>query len=236
MIVGGGFAGIACAKHLSKHGVRVTLVDRHDYNQFQPLLYQVATAQVNVSEVARPMRQIFLERSGVAVQMATVTAGRPGGQDRLERGRHHLRRGLPGARDGVGAQLLRTPGAEEHAFSLYSLDDAQRLRSRVLTVLRGRIPQPEADRPGRAELRDRRCGCDRGRNRRRVGGCDQSHHSASGRGRPVRCGARSTWSILDRWCSRRSPTARMRTRRRRSRSGASSSSSGSARRRSAPTA
>ncbi len=77
VVVGGGFAGVACAKHLSKHGVHVTLVDRHDYNQFQPLLYQVATAQVNVSEVARPMRQIFHKRSGVAVQMARITAVDP---------------------------------------------------------------------------------------------------------------------------------------------------------------
>ncbi len=59
MVVGGGFAGVACAKHLAKHGVRVTLLDRNDYNQFQPLLYQVATAQVETSEVARPLRAMF---------------------------------------------------------------------------------------------------------------------------------------------------------------------------------
>ena len=44
VIVGAGFAGVACAKELAKHDVPVTLLDRHNYQQFQPLLYQVATA------------------------------------------------------------------------------------------------------------------------------------------------------------------------------------------------
>ena len=59
VIVGGGFAGVACAKRLAKHDVSVTLIDRNDYNQFQPLLYQVATAQVDTSVVARPLRAMF---------------------------------------------------------------------------------------------------------------------------------------------------------------------------------
>ena len=58
VIVGGGFAGIACAKQLGKEGVKVLLVDRHNYTQFQPLLYQVATAQVTTDGVARPLRPL----------------------------------------------------------------------------------------------------------------------------------------------------------------------------------
>src|SRR3954447_6352244 len=73
LIVGAGIAGIACATRLSKHGVHVTLIDRHDYTQFQPLLYQVATAQVSVTNVARPIRQVFGKRNGVAVRLADIT-------------------------------------------------------------------------------------------------------------------------------------------------------------------
>ena len=43
VIVGGGFAGVGCAKELAKHDIPVTLLDRNNYHQFQPLLYQVAT-------------------------------------------------------------------------------------------------------------------------------------------------------------------------------------------------
>ena len=46
VIVGAGFAGVACAKELGEHGVAVTLIDKNTYHQFQPLLYQVATAQL----------------------------------------------------------------------------------------------------------------------------------------------------------------------------------------------
>src|SRR6478672_7506675 len=72
LVVGGGFGGIACAKQLSKHGVHVTLVDRHDYTQFQPLLYQIATAQVNVTDVARPIRQVFPRRADVSFRVADI--------------------------------------------------------------------------------------------------------------------------------------------------------------------
>ena len=46
VIVGGGFAGVGCARELAKHDVPVTLIDRNNYHQFQPLLYQVATGEL----------------------------------------------------------------------------------------------------------------------------------------------------------------------------------------------
>ena len=62
VVVGGGFAGVGCAKELGKHGVAVTLLDQHNYHQFQPLLYQVATAELSIPDVARPLRGIFARR------------------------------------------------------------------------------------------------------------------------------------------------------------------------------
>ena len=44
LVLGGGLAGVACARGLGDAGVAVTLVDRNDYHQFQPLLYQVASS------------------------------------------------------------------------------------------------------------------------------------------------------------------------------------------------
>ena len=59
IVVGGGFAGVACAKELGKHGVAVTLIDQNNYHQFQPLLYQVASGMLGTSDIARPLRGIF---------------------------------------------------------------------------------------------------------------------------------------------------------------------------------
>ena len=54
VVVGAGFAGVACAKELAKHDVKVTIIDRHNYQQFQPLLYQVATAELATLRVYGP--------------------------------------------------------------------------------------------------------------------------------------------------------------------------------------
>src|SRR5262245_2662689 len=58
VIVGGGFAGLGCARKLAKSDdVPVTLIDRHNYHQFQPLLNQVATAELGPGDVATSLRQ-----------------------------------------------------------------------------------------------------------------------------------------------------------------------------------
>jgi NADH:ubiquinone reductase (H+-translocating) len=134
VVVGGGFAGVACAKRLARHGVKVRLLDRHDYNQFQPLLYQVATAQLATTDVARPLRPMFPKRHPVQVTMALVTEVDPVAKtvtsaDGITFTGDYLVLAM-----GTEPNFFDTPGAEEHAFPLYSVDDAERLRSRLLTV------------------------------------------------------------------------------------------------------
>jgi NADH dehydrogenase len=55
VVVGAGFAGVACAQKLGEEGVAVTLIDQNTYHQFQPLLYQVATAGLNAADVTSLM-------------------------------------------------------------------------------------------------------------------------------------------------------------------------------------
>ena len=59
VIVGGGFAGIACAKALRKSGLQVILIDRHNYHTFQPLLYQVATGGLEPDSISFPLRKLI---------------------------------------------------------------------------------------------------------------------------------------------------------------------------------
>jgi NADH:ubiquinone reductase (H+-translocating) len=74
LVLGGGLAGVACARQLGDDGVEVALVDRNDYHQFQPLLYQVASSQLPAEDIARPHRTIFREYPSVDVVTAQVTA------------------------------------------------------------------------------------------------------------------------------------------------------------------
>ena len=78
VIVGGGFAGLGCARRLAKSGdVQVTLIDKNNYHQFQPLLYQVATAELASSNVATSLRQSLRGHANVNVKMAEVMVADP---------------------------------------------------------------------------------------------------------------------------------------------------------------
>ena len=75
VIIGGGFAGLACARKLANQpGLRVTLIDRQNHHLFQPLLYQVATATLAAPDIARSLRQLFCHAENVTVLMDTITS------------------------------------------------------------------------------------------------------------------------------------------------------------------
>ena len=72
MIVGGGFAGIAAARALTRSDVDILLLDRRNHHIFQPLLYQVATAVLAPSEIATPLRQLEAKQKNLSVLLAEV--------------------------------------------------------------------------------------------------------------------------------------------------------------------
>jgi NADH:ubiquinone reductase (H+-translocating) len=73
VILGGGFGGLYAARALKKASVRVTLIDHHNHHLFQPLLYQVATAALDPSDIAVPIRRIFRHQTNCTVLLAKVT-------------------------------------------------------------------------------------------------------------------------------------------------------------------
>jgi NADH dehydrogenase len=73
VIVGGGFAGLKLARKLNGHpAYHVTLVDRHNYHQFQPLFYQVATASLEASSISFPLRKIFQKSKNIRIRIAEL--------------------------------------------------------------------------------------------------------------------------------------------------------------------
>src|SRR6476646_1455619 len=132
VIVGGGFAGVACARKLaSTKGVSVTLIDRNDYHQFQPLLYQVATSMLAAHDIAYPLRKIAAEYRDFDTKRGEVVAIDPVAKTvTTRRGETYTGDYLVLAA-GSQPNFFKTPGAE-HAFPLYSLDDADRLKTRII--------------------------------------------------------------------------------------------------------
>jgi NADH dehydrogenase len=135
VIVGGGVAGLGCARVLAgEKGVRVTLLDRHNYHQFQPLLYQVATSQLSSADIAYSLRRGFVDDDNVDVKLADVTAVDTAARTVTTAAGGTYEADVLVLAAGAQANFFNTPGAEEHAFPLYSLADAERLRTRILSV------------------------------------------------------------------------------------------------------
>jgi NADH:ubiquinone reductase (H+-translocating) len=131
VIVGGGFGGLQAARALAGANAQVTLLDRHNYHLFQPLLYQVATASLSPGDVASPIRWILRHQKNVEVLLADAHAIDPAG-------RRVLIDGEPIAYDylvlatGAAHAYFGHPEWAERAPGLKTLDDALEMRRRVL--------------------------------------------------------------------------------------------------------
>jgi len=131
-IVGAGFGGLGVAEQLDHVPVEVTLIDQHNYHTFQPLLYQVATSLLNAEDVGAPVRSLFRHQDNVTFRMATVTGvDMPGHKIQLKDGTQISYDYLVLA-GGTTVNYFNTPGAAEHAFPLYTLMNAVKLRNRIL--------------------------------------------------------------------------------------------------------
>jgi NADH dehydrogenase len=133
VIVGGGFAGLRCALELAPHdNIHITLIDKNNYQQFQPLLYQVAASILSPSNAAFALRDMLRNHDNVDVQMDEVTS-----IDLAERTVHtaggnsfsgHFLVLATGSR----VNFFGVPGADKFTLPLYSLTDAEKLRSTIL--------------------------------------------------------------------------------------------------------
>jgi NADH:ubiquinone reductase (H+-translocating) len=135
IVVGGGFAGLGCARRLAKNAdVRVTLLDRNNYHQFQPLLYQVATSQLTATDAAFSLRALFRNHPNVDVKLVEVASLDPATCTVATTSGETWTGDAIVLAAGSQPNFFGTPGADSHSFPLYSLDDAQRLRSRIIGV------------------------------------------------------------------------------------------------------
>ena len=135
VIVGGGFAGLGCGRGLARQrGVRVTLLDRNNYHQFQPMLYQVATSQLAPADIAYSLRKVFTRATNVDLKLGEAVSIDPAARKVTTKTGEVYQGDYLVIATGSQPNFFKTPGADQHSFPLYSLDDAERLRSRILQV------------------------------------------------------------------------------------------------------
>jgi NADH dehydrogenase len=133
VVVGGGFAGINAAHALAHSDADVTLVDRHNYHTFQPLLYQVSTGYLPPEEVGAAFRSVFRRQVNLTVRVAVVVSiDWTDRKLRLEDG-STLEFDYLILAAGAETNFFDIAGMAEHAWPLYTLADAVALRTHLLS-------------------------------------------------------------------------------------------------------
>jgi NADH dehydrogenase len=132
IVIGAGFAGIHAARTLAQDpNLRVTLIDRHNYHLFQPLLYQVAIAGLEAPEIAEPVRSILRKHRRARFLLGTVEAIDRDRRTVTVDGRR-LRYDYLIVATGSRTAYPPVPGVPEHVLSMKELPDALMIRDRVL--------------------------------------------------------------------------------------------------------
>jgi NADH dehydrogenase len=132
LVLGGGFAGVGAARALKKADVDVVVVDKHDYHTFQPLLYQVATDLLEPAEVGHPLRDLFDDQTNARVHVDSVTGIDLAGREVQFAEMKPLAYDYLVLALGAEVNFFGAAGAPEHAFPMYTLADAVRLKEHVL--------------------------------------------------------------------------------------------------------
>lgn len=145
VVIGAGFGGVSATRALTKLGCRVTLVDRHPYNTFQPLLYQVATGGLNPGDVTYSLRAFAAKQHR---RLARFRRGTVTGIDREKR-QVVVDDGPPVSYDylvianGVTTNHFGIPGAAQYTRSMYTRRQAIEVRDTIFGSMERLAANPE---------------------------------------------------------------------------------------------
>jgi NADH dehydrogenase len=135
VIVGGGFGGLVCARALDGADVDVLLVDARNYHLFTPLLYQVATALLDPSDIAYPFRTVFRHSPNVRFRQARVTGVDFDGRRVEVAGGEAIPYDTLVLATGSANAYFGNPALAERTIGMKALDEALQLRNHVLSCL-----------------------------------------------------------------------------------------------------
>ena len=131
VIVGAGFGGVALAKQFAKEDVDVTIIDRHNFHLFQPLLYQVSTAVLSEDEIAYPIRAFFRNNKNVEFFMAKAE-GLDAERKVVLTDHGEVPYDYVILSAGATTNFFGMENVEKHSFGMKTLAEATHIRNHVL--------------------------------------------------------------------------------------------------------
>jgi NADH dehydrogenase len=141
IVVGGGFGGLYAARELARQPLRVTVIDRHNYHLFQPLLYQVATAGLSAPDIASPIRGLLSKFPNAEVRLGEVLSVDLAAK-KVQLQHVTLDYDYLVLAAGATHSYFGHPEWERDARGLKSIDDALELRRRVLVAFESAEVEP----------------------------------------------------------------------------------------------
>lgn len=131
IIVGGGFAGLTLARNLFKSGYQLVLIDQNNYHQFQPLLYQVATAGLEPSAISFPFRRILQNHKRAHFRIASLQKIDPDKKE-IETDIGCLSYDYLVLATGLTTNFFGMKNIEANALTMKSVSDALLIRNTIL--------------------------------------------------------------------------------------------------------
>ncbi len=144
VIVGAGFAGINLAQQLSNIDYQVVLIDRNNFHQFQPLLYQVAMSGIEPSSIAFPLRKLLRKKKGTHIRVAELLSVNAE-EKYLNTTEGRVNYDILVLATGVSTNFYGNTNIESQAYSLKSVSEALLLRNVILYDLEKALTIREDD-------------------------------------------------------------------------------------------
>jgi len=142
VILGAGFGGIGAAQKLRDAPVRLTIINKHDYHTFQPLIYQVATDELAPAEVGHPIRDLLHRHKDWTFHQCDVRSIDLANKKVIVDGMPAIDYDYLIVALGAVVNFHGTVGAAEHSFPLYTMSDAIRLHDQILKMFEAADKNP----------------------------------------------------------------------------------------------
>ena len=133
IIIGGGFAGVELSKKIDKELFDVTLIDKLNHHQFQPLFYQVATSQIEPSSISFPFRYIFKANKDIQIRLAEVLEINPT-RNEVKTSIGLFSYDILVLAMGCKTNFFNNKTIENNAFTLKTTYDAISIRNQIISV------------------------------------------------------------------------------------------------------